>query len=112
MSIHTTREKLLADAEVRKSIAERAYFKAVHEGFVHGRHLLHWIEAEGEIVEKLLTNTKTNGSAAPKAAAKPKATASAAKPAAAKTAPVKPAPVKPAAAKTAAAAKPAAKRAK
>jgi hypothetical protein len=43
----------LADDELRKQIAEGAYYKAKQRGFAPGYELKDWIEAEAELMTRL-----------------------------------------------------------
>ncbi len=109
-----SKDKVKHPEHVQAKINERAYFISQSEGFPHGKELLHWLQAEEEILKDLVkgvgkaiakathksapTNgsAKTNSSAAKAAAPKATAKAAATKPAAAKPAAAK----KPAAKKT------------
>lgn len=43
----------LSDEEMRRQIAEAAYFRAEERGFAPGRELDDWIEAESEVMGRL-----------------------------------------------------------
>ena len=91
-----TKEDIKNRGDVQASIQQRAYLIAESEGFPHGRDIIHWLQAEEEILAKHLkemsgmvrdavvratgkgaVKSTGNGKAAP--AAKPKAAKASAK---------------------------------
>jgi len=51
MARRSTEAVALASADFMAVIAERAYFKALHRGFVPGHEIEDWLAAEREVAE-------------------------------------------------------------